>query len=143
MSNDPFEEAVMHTTARRKSFSKLKMSCPDCGSPQMQLVDWISKPSFWKCRMCSFGFSFEPTVRDAPLGKCFECEKPLSVWCPACNSDAKAYDALKALVTKINELTPDINGMFQIAAIHGALWPKDKNWVAEMKAARAVLETKP
>ena len=87
MSNDAFEAAVLRTTARREEFSKLRgMCCPSCASPQVQLVDWISRPSFWKCRMCGYGYSFEPATHDAPLGRCFECEWPLSVWCPACNA---------------------------------------------------------
>lgn len=47
--------------------------------------------------------------------------------------------ALEALVAKIDELTPDINGMFQKAAIHGAMWPADKNWAVELANARAAL----
>jgi len=57
----------------------------------------------------------------------------------ACNGAPDVSAALKALVAKIDELTPDINGMFQMATIHGALWPADKNWAKEMADARSAL----
>lgn len=28
--------------------------------------------------------------RQAPLGRCFECQSPLSMWCPACNKSDKS-----------------------------------------------------
>lgn len=52
-------------------------------------------------------------------------------------------EAAAAFLAKVEELTPGIDGMFQIAAIHGASWPKDANWVAERDALKAVLATVP
>lgn len=65
----------------------------------------------------------------------------------------RAHDAICALqaeiaalrakaqtfLNRVDELTPDINGIFQIAAIHGAKWPKDANWVVERAALTAAL----
>ena len=33
--------------------------CPKCGDVQVQLVDWSTTPTKWKCRVCKHKFEIE------------------------------------------------------------------------------------
>jgi hypothetical protein len=53
-----------------------------------------------------------------------------------------ATEALRNLVAKIDELTPAINGMTQIAYLHGVPWEAG-NWFTELNAAKSALAAAP
>ena len=51
--------------------------------------------------------------------------------------------ALRGLVEKIDDCTDTWNGLFQMAAIHGATLPKGRDIGPELAIARTALEEKP
>ncbi len=42
--------------------------------------------------------------------------------------------ASQEFVDRVNEIGPRVDGMIALAAIHGASWPADANWVKERDA---------
>jgi ribosomal protein L37AE/L43A len=45
---------------RRRWLCRHAPKCPECGDPQVQLVDWFPIPAEWKCRKCKHKWTFEP-----------------------------------------------------------------------------------
>lgn len=44
---------------RRKKVNDMKPSCPECGTRQVQLINWYTDTVDMKCRHCKFKFKLE------------------------------------------------------------------------------------
>lgn len=45
---------------RRDELCNNSPSCPECGSPQVQLMAWVGVvPASWRCRNCKLQFEYE------------------------------------------------------------------------------------
>lgn len=53
---------ALRAAKRRERMGKQAISCPSCGSLQVQLVDG-RPPASWKCRNCRHKFLHEPLVK--------------------------------------------------------------------------------
>jgi len=61
-----FDLDLMNSIAdRREALCRDSPPCPECGSPQVQLREWMDIiPAAWKCRHCDFKFYFENGTYD-------------------------------------------------------------------------------
>ena len=57
-----FEVAI----AMMESALRAATPCPKCGDEQVQLVDWSTSPSQWKCRVCKHKFEILVGERNGP-----------------------------------------------------------------------------
>ena len=44
--------------------------------------------------------------------------------------------AVRAFLARYDEIWPEVNGVFALAANHGWTWPAEKNWKVELDALR-------
>lgn len=42
---------------RKAKLATLKLHCPKCGTPQVELRSWNAVPALWKCRECKHSFT--------------------------------------------------------------------------------------
>lgn len=49
----------MDMVERRERMSKLRPTCDECGTEQVQLVDWSTPVVRFKCRRCGHKFTYE------------------------------------------------------------------------------------
>ena len=48
-------------------------------------------------------------------------------------------EAIWAFLDRYDELMPDVNRVFGFAAVHGWIWPEDRNWEKEIRALREIV----
>jgi ribosomal protein L37AE/L43A len=65
MARRPTWDEVMERVVRREFLCKHLPLCPECSTPQVQLITYMEEiPARWKCRHCKHKFYFEPEKAD-------------------------------------------------------------------------------
>lgn len=54
--------ATMIAQRRKDYLFRNTPRCPACDDEQVQCVDWMRVPSWWRCRECQHGFDYEPAT---------------------------------------------------------------------------------
>lgn len=52
---------IMKQVERRQDLCKHPPLCPECLADQIQIINSYDKPASWKCRICKWKFTYEPT----------------------------------------------------------------------------------
>lgn len=47
-----------------------KVTCPECQSPQVQIVDYLVGDSGWECRKCKYMFGLEFSDHEEIIRSC-------------------------------------------------------------------------
>jgi hypothetical protein len=65
---DPFKPLADFAEAAERKFNRFTIlakhmpHCPSCNNEQVQLIDQNPVPAWWRCRICTHPFTFEPEI---------------------------------------------------------------------------------